>query len=303
MKEIKTGRIIKGIGGFYYVDDGKSVITCRACGKLRKLRIVPYVGDIVDVEIQSDSTGYVVKIHDRSNLMKRPPVANLDAIAIVVSEAPPKTDTYFIDKIISMANLKGIKVCIVINKCDVDFGENLFEIYSKVNVDVFRVSALNGEGIECLNDFIRGKFVAFTGNSGVGKSSLINRIVPELGLETGNINEKIGRGKHTTRQVEIIKAFEDSWIADTPGFSVFDIAVQENVSSETLEDLFPEFADYKDECRYVGCSHTKEADCAVSEAVGNGKISQSRYNSYCKLYEELSKIPKYKQNTNERNTI
>ncbi len=294
MKEIKTGRIIKGIGGFYYVDDGESVITCRACGKLRKLKIVPYVGDIVDVQIQSDNTGYVLEIHERNNIMKRPPVANLDVIAIVVSEAPPKTDTYFIDKIISMANLKGIQACIIINKCDVDFGENLFEIYSKVNVEVFRVSALSGEGIDSLMEFLNGKFVAFTGNSGVGKSSLINRIVPEIELETGNINEKIGRGKHTTRQVEIIKALENTWIADTPGFSVFDVALQENVSSEMLEDLFPEFSEYKSDCRYVGCSHTKEADCAVSDAVKKGKISRSRYDSFCKLYDELSKIPKYK---------
>lgn len=295
MTENKTGRIIKGIGGFYYVDTEGEIITCRARGKLRKLGETPYVGDVVQIRVQDDLSGYILEIHERKNVMKRPPISNIDTVAIVVSEAPPKTDTYFIDKIVAMAVHKRIEVCIVINKCDEDIGDELFEIYSNTNAKLFRVSAKLGDGTDEFKAYLNGKFTAFTGNSGVGKSSLINAIIPSANLETGEINDKIGRGRHTTRQVEILKLAEKTWIADTPGFSVFDIISKDEITTENLHDLFPEFADYKKECRYVGCSHIKEGDCSVMAAVNDGRISKSRYDSYVKMYAELESIPKYKR--------
>ncbi|MBQ2839878.1 MAG: ribosome small subunit-dependent GTPase A [Oscillospiraceae bacterium] len=294
MKEVSTGRIIKGIGGFYYVDIGKDIITCRARGKLRKLGETPYVGDIVDIDIQNDSTGYVLNIHERKNVLIRPPISNIDTIVIVASKAPPVTDSYFIDKISVMAVFKNIEVCIVINKCDEDNGDELYDVYKNSGIKIFRVSAKNGDGIDEFKEYLTGKLTAFTGNSGVGKSTLINSIMPQAGLETGEINAKIGRGRHTTRQVEILKLSDGTWIADTPGFSVFDIAAKDEITTDTLQDFFPEFKEYKDSCQFVGCSHVKDYGCAVVDAVNCGKIQQSRYESYKRMFEELESIPKYK---------
>ncbi len=294
MTKNKTGRIIKGIGGFYYVDTDIGVVTCRARGKLRKLGLTPYVGDFVDISVSPDFSGYILEIRERKNIMIRPPISNIDAIAIVVSKAPPKTDTYFIDKISIMAEFKEIETAVVINKCDEDLGDELFEIYKNVGVNLFRVSAKNADGIDELCSFLKGKLTAFTGNSGVGKSTLINAIIPSANIETGEINNKIGRGRHTTRQVEIFKPADDMWIADTPGFSVFDIISKNEVNTNNLQDFLPEFAELKDNCKYIGCSHTKEDGCAIIEAVENKKISRSRYESYVKLYHELEKVNKYK---------
>ena len=294
MKEVSTGRIIKGIGGFYYVDIGKDIITRRARGKLRKLGETPYVGDIVDIDIQNDSTGYVLNIHERKNVLIRPPISNIDTIVIVASKAPPVTDSYFIDKISVMAVFKNIEVCIVINKCDEDNGDELYDVYKNSGIKIFRVSAKNGDGIDEFKEYLTGKLTAFTGNSGVGKSTLINSIMPQAGLETGEINAKIGRGRHTTRQVEILKLSDGTWIADTPGFSVFDIAAKDEITTDTLQDFFPEFKEYKDSCQFVGCSHVKDYGCAVVDAVNCGKIQQSRYESYKRMFEELESIPKYK---------
>lgn len=294
MTENKTGRIVKGIGGFYYVDTEDGIITCRARGKLRKMGETPYVGDIVDISKQSNDTGYVINIHERKNVMKRPPISNIDMIAIVASKSPPKTDTYFIDRISAMAVLKKIEVCVVINKCDEDIGDELYTIYKNTNASIFRVSAISGDGVDDLKSHLSGKLTAFTGNSGVGKSTLINALLPSANLETGAINNKIGRGRHTTRQVEILKMCENTWIADTPGFSVFDIASKDEISTENLHDLFPEFSDYKNECRFIGCSHIKDSGCAVVDAVNNGEIERSRYDSYVKMFTELENIPKYR---------
>ncbi len=294
MKETIKGRILKGIGGFYYVDTSEGIITCRARGKFRKLGEIPYIGDFVEVTVNDDKTGYIMEICERKNVMVRPPVANIDTIAILASKAPPTTDTYFIDRIMAMALHKGIEVCIVINKSDEDMGDELYDIYSKTDAKVFRLSALNGDGVSALREHLSGKLTAFTGNSGVGKSTLINAILPHLSLETGEINQKIGRGRHTTRLVEILKADENTWIADTPGFSAFDISAKSDITKENLDEFFSEFSEYRDMCRFIGCSHTKEDDCAVIEALNEGKIQPSRYESYKKMYSELEAIPKYK---------
>lgn len=299
MKDLISGRILKGIGGFYYVDTERGLITCRARGKLRKMGETPYIGDFVEISVQNDNSGYIMKILERRNFMIRPPIANIDLIAIIASKAPPCTDPYFIDRITAMATHKNIEVCVVINKCDEDMGDELFEVYKNSDIKVFRLSAISGEGVAEFRAFLSGKLTAFTGNSGVGKSTLINAILPALSLETGEINKKIGRGRHTTRLVEILKADENTWIADTPGFSAFDISMMADISPEEIEKLFPEISEYSENCRYIGCSHIKEEECAVVTAVLSGEIRKSRYESYVRLYEELDVLPKYKKGDNK----
>ncbi len=288
------GRIIKGIGGFYYVDTEIGIVTCRARGKLRKLGETPYVGDFVEVSVQQDLSGYILEIFERKNVLIRPPIANIDTIAIIASKAPPRTDTYFIDRISAVAELKKIEVCIVINKCDEDAADDLFDVYKQTEAKLFRLSAATGEGVDEFKAFLQGKLTALTGNSGVGKSTLINALIPNADLETGAINAKIGRGRHTTRQVEILKASDKTWIADTPGFSVFDIVSKGEITKENLQELFSDFSEYREDCKYIGCSHIKDSGCAVIDAVERGMIAKSRYESYCRMYRELEEVPKYK---------
>lgn len=289
------GRILKGIGGFYYVDMGDDIITCRARGKLRKMGVTPYVGDIAEIDVQSDGTGFVLGVKERKNLMERPPIANIDQIVVVASKAPPETDAYFIDRIAAIAIKSNIPVAVAINKCDEDSGEALSEIYKNTNIRVFKVSAKSGYGILSLTDFLSGKLTALAGNSGVGKSSIINEISGNgIALETGEINKKIGRGKHTTRQVEILKISKDTWIADTPGFSAFDFSKSDEITKEDLAELFGEFEPFTDKCRFNGCLHSKEDGCAVVRAVKDGIISKSRHSSYVRMLDEIKAVKKYK---------
>ncbi|MBE6911644.1 MAG: ribosome small subunit-dependent GTPase A [Ruminococcaceae bacterium] len=294
MDNVLKGRIIKGIGGFYYVDTESGVKVCRARGRFRKTGEMPYVGDVVSIGMQHDDSGYILEIEKRTNFMIRPPIANIDMIVIVASKAPPVTDIHFIDRIMVLAEHKKIEVCIAVNKCDECFGDEIFNVYKDTGAKVFRVSAKNGDGVEELKAFLKGKFTAFTGNSGVGKSTLINALLPTANLETGEINVKIGRGKHTTRQVEVLKLNEDSWIADTPGFSVFDVTSDNGILAENLKELFPEFNEFEGKCKFFGCAHIKESGCALIDAVESGIIQRSRYESYKKLFEELKALPKYR---------
>ena len=288
------GRILKGIGGFYYVDTGEKVITCRARGKLRKIGITPYVGDIAEIDINSDGTGYILEIAERRNLMERPPISNIDQIVIVASKAPPETDTYFIDRIAASAEMQSIPLAVAVNKCDEDNGKFFLDIYKNTNIEIFGMSAKTGEGISDFKKFLSGKLTALTGNSGVGKSTIINAISPESKLETGEINKKIGRGRHTTRHVELFKIEKNTWIADTPGFSAFDFSSKYAVTKENLSELFPEFLPYSADCRFTGCLHSKEAGCGVLEAVKAGKIERSRHDSYVRMLNELESAKKYK---------
>lgn len=287
------GRILKGIGGFYYVDTTQGLVECKARGKFRKTIGKPIVGDLVELEVQPDGTGYLLEIRPRKNSLIRPAVANLDLIVIVATESSPKTDPFLIDKVIAIAENKGIEPCVVLNKCDLDPSDTLYRTYQKVGIPVFRVSAQTGEGLAALRAYLQGKAAAFAGNSGVGKSSLLNCLIPDFGAETGAISDRIGRGKHTTRHVELVP-YQGGYIADTPGFSSFDTEQMDLVLREDLQYAFREFEPYLMQCQFTGCAHVKEKGCAIRAAVAAGEIPQSRYDSYVKLYESVKDLKEWK---------
>ena len=285
------GIILKGIGGFYYVDTAEGLIECKARGRFRKTVGKPIVGDRVTLEIQpEDGTGYLQTIAPRKNSLIRPAVANLDLVVAVASAAPPVTDPFLIDKVTAIAVHKNMDALVVINKTDVNPGDELYETYRRSGIEVLRVSAHTGEGIDALRERIRGRVSAFAGNSGVGKSSVLNRLDSSFGAEVGAISDKIGRGKHTTRHVEMFPLDEDTYVIDTPGFSSFDTEELDLELKARLPETFPEFAPYLGQCRFVGCSHVKEKGCAVLQAVKDGRIPASRHRSYVRLYDELKDL-------------
>ena len=288
------GIILKGVGGFYYVDTADGLIECKARGRFRKTVGKPIVGDRVTLEIQpEDGTGYLLDIAPRKNSLVRPAVANLDLVVAVASAAPPVTDPFLIDKVTAIAVHKGIGALVVINKTDENPGDALFEAYQKSGIDVLRMSALTGEGIDELKARLRGRVAAFAGNSGVGKSSVLNRIDPRFGAEVGAISDRIGRGKHTTRHVELHPVDGGGYIADTPGFSSFDTGQMDLVLAEDLQYAFPEFAPYIGQCQFTGCAHVKEKGCAVLAAVAAGEIAESRHESYVKLYDSVKDLKQW----------
>lgn len=282
-----TGRIIKGIGGFYYVEAADSLYECKAKGILRKKRITPLVGDFVTISVKDQSENTIDEILERKNSLVRPPLANIDVLAIVVSTCSPMPNFLVIDKLISIAENKGIEPIIIITKNDLVSGDEIYKIYSNSGFHVF----MNDE-VERIKDFFNGKVVAFTGNSGVGKSTLLNAIDSRLGLSTGEISEKLGRGRHTTRHVELFK-IADGYIADTPGFSSVDMERCEHVLKADLAYCFREFKPFLGECRFTSCAHMNDLGCAVTKALNEGKIEKSRYNSYTSLYEDAKKIKEW----------
>ena len=288
------GIILKGIGGFYYVDTAEGLIECKARGRFRKTVGKPIVGDRVTLEIQpEDGTGYLLDIAPRKNSLVRPAVANLDLLVAVASAAPPVTDPFLIDRVTAIAVHKDMDVLVVINKTDEDPGDELYETYRKSGIQTLRVSALTGDGIDALRARICGRVSAFAGNSGVGKSSVLNRIDPQFGAAVGAISDRIGRGKHTTRHVELHPIEGGGYIADTPGFSSFDTEQMDLVLAEDLQYAFPEFAPYREQCRFIGCSHRSETGCAVRAALDEGKISPTRYASYLAMYEEAAQVKEW----------
>ncbi|MFI3115214.1 MAG: ribosome small subunit-dependent GTPase A [Clostridia bacterium] len=288
------GVILKGIGGFYYIDTEIGLVECKARGKFRHNLETPTVGDRVIVEkIDNNMTGYLKEILPRKNRLIRPAISNIDLLVVVISKAPPKTDTFLIDKVCAIATNQNIEVVIFINKTDIDSADELFQIYSKVGYKVIRGSAVTKEGIEELREIISSKIATFTGNSAVGKSSILNQIDDSFDLKIGGLSEKIGRGKHTTRHVELLKTKNGSYIADTPGFSSFDTKQMDLVLKESLQHTFVEFEDYISECKFTSCSHTKEKGCAILEAVKNGEISHSRHENYVKLYNDVKDIKEW----------
>lgn len=285
-----NGTIIKGIGGFYYVMTADGVVECKAGGRLRLVDGgTPMVGDQVCIELEKDDTGFVVDIAPRRNSLVRPPVSNVDLLFIVASEAPPVTDPYLIDKVTVIARQQGIDPVILLNKSDLADNGALFSAYRLAGFPVYRVSAETGEDCGKVSALLRGRVSCFTGNSGVGKSSLLNRLAG-LSLATGGISGKIGRGKHTTRHVELIPLPDGGMVADTPGFSSFDITQMQRIQKDELQHLFPEMQPLFGQCRFTGCSHICEPDCAVRRLLLQGGIAPSRYDSYARLYDELKQI-------------
>ena len=289
------GRIQKALSGFYYVDTGAEVLTCRARGKFRKEGLSPLVGDRVTVRELGNGEGFVESILPRKNAFERPAVANIDQLVVIGSAAIPKTDPFLIDRIAAIAALKGCEVVVLLNKCDLDPAEELYRIYTAAGFPTLRISAETGEGLEELIPLITGKLSAFTGNSGVGKSSILNALDPAFQLKTGEISTALGRGRHTTRHVELFHLSCGADVVDSPGFSSFETDELNLELKHRLPETFVEFRPYLDQCRFVGCSHTKEKGCAVLEAVRAGKIQRSRHASYVRLYEELKPLQDWQE--------
>ncbi len=278
------GTILKALSGFYYVRCGEETITCRARGKFRYQKITPLVGDRVQITVQEDGSGSLDALLPRKNFFRRPAVANMDQLVILASGATPVTDPFLLDRIIALAESKGCEPIICLNKWDLVQAEALFATYEAAGFKTLKLSAKTGEGLFELRTLLEGKISAFTGNSGVGKSSVLNALEPTFQLQTGEVSEKLGRGRHTTRHVELFPV-GTGLIADTPGFSAFEPDREERVSKENLASLFREFEPYLDACQFVGCAHVKEKGCSVLEAVQQGKIPLSRHKSYVRLWE------------------
>lgn len=289
MTKRAEGRIVRSLSGFYDVQTGDGLVTCRARGILRKEGNSPLTGDLVEITVERGK-GMVEKILPRKNKFIRPAVANIDALVVFAANVNPVTEPYLIDRVAAIAGDQNVQVVLCVNKCDLDPALDLVRIYEHAGFTVICTSAETGEGVDQLRQAISGKLVAFTGNSGVGKSSILNRLAPELNLATGEVSEKLGRGRHTTRHVELYYLGEDTYVADTPGFSSFDTDQMDVILKENLQYAFPDFGVYIGKCRFDDCSHRKEPDCAVRAALEAGAIEKSRYDSYLKLYEKASQI-------------
>lgn len=282
------GTIIKALSGFYYVSSGGNVYECRARGKFRLDGTSPVVGDRVSFD-PDGTKGYVTSIHERSSFFIRPAVANIDALIFIAANTNPVTDPFLIDRVSVITEEAGCELIVCINKTDIDPADELYSIYSSSGFDTYRVSAETGDGIADLKAALRGRICAFTGNSGVGKSSILNAMLPGLRLQVAQVSEKLGRGRHTTRHVELFDAGEGTYIADTPGFASFEIEMMQTIDKSELQYDFREFKKYIGSCRFADCAHLREPGCAVTSAVSDGSIRKSRYDSYVRLYELAAK--------------
>ncbi|MCL2408009.1 MAG: ribosome small subunit-dependent GTPase A [Oscillospiraceae bacterium] len=278
------GIIFKALSGFYYVESEDGTVECRARGRFRLEKSVPLVGDSVEFTPTEEGRGVLMEILPRKNAFIRPPIANIDKMVIIASGAVPVTDPYLIDRMTVISQMNDCEPVICVNKCDLEPGDFLYDIYKKSGFITLRTSAETGEGRGELFAAISGSICAFTGNSGVGKSSILNMLEPNFRILTGEISKKLGRGRHTTRHVELFKLPGDAIIADTPGFSAFDTENQ-LTSKDELQYMFPEFEPYLGECRFHDCAHIKEPGCAVLEALRAGEVQKSRHSSYVRLYE------------------
>ena len=292
MAKTSTGRIVRSLSGFYEVQTDGGCVTCRARGSLRRTNESPMTGDIVEITIEKGK-GMVEKILPRRNQFVRPAVANVDALVVFAANTNPVTEPFLIDRVAAIAGDQEVDVILCVNKCDLDPAENLIRIYTHAGFRCVPASAETGEGVEQLRDLIRGKLVAFTGNSGVGKSSILNRLCPGLNLPVGEVSEKLGRGRHTTRHVELYDLGEGTYVADTPGFSSFDTDQMEVMLKENLQYAFPDFGPYIGCCQFRDCTHRKEPGCAVRGALDAGEIEPTRYDSYLRLYEKAAQIKEW----------
>ena len=289
MTKTETGRIIRSLSGFYDVQTSTGIITCRGRGVLRKQGQTPLTGDMVHITAEQKK-GMIEKILPRKNRFIRPAVANVDALVVFAANANPVTEPFLIDRVTAIAKDQGVAVYLCVNKCDLDPATDLVRIYRHAGFPVIRASAETGEGVEELRSLLRGKLTAFTGNTGVGKSSMLNALCPSLSLSTGQVSEKLGRGRHTTRHVELFCLEEDTFVADTPGFSSFDTEQMDVLLKENLQYAFPDFAAFLGQCRFQDCAHRKEPGCAVRAAVEAGVLEQTRYDSYLRLYEKAEQV-------------
>lgn len=286
---IMNGIIIKAIGGIYTVEAPDGVYECKARGIFRKNGISPFCGDKVEISFQ-ENTPVIEKIYDRKSSIIRPPLANLDVLVFVVSTCEPQPNLLLLDKFIAVAEHKGIKPIIVFTKIDKEDFKPFSKIYKQCGIDVFEVDNISGYGSENVKKALQNKISAFTGNTGVGKSSLLNNIFPELNLPTGEISQKLGRGKHTTRHVQLYSLKDGGYIADTPGFSSFDTNRYDIIFKDELAECFVEFRKYFGKCKFQNCSHTKEKGCAVINAVNNGDIPETRHENYITMYEAAKQL-------------
>ena len=292
MTKRSTGRIIRSLSGFYEVRTPEGTVTCRARGSLRRTNESPLTGDMVEITVEK-GRGMVEKILPRRNQFVRPAVANVDALVVFAANTNPVTEPFLIDRVAAIAGDQEVEVILCVNKCDLDPAEDLIRIYRNAGFCVIAASAETGAGVEELRTLISGKLTAFTGNSGVGKSSILNRLCPELNLATGEVSEKLGRGRHTTRHVELYDLGEDTYVADTPGFSSFDTDQMDVILKENLQYAFPDFESYIGKCQFHDCTHRKEPGCAVTAALAAGEIEPTRYDSYMRLYEKASQIKEW----------
>lgn len=284
--------IVKGIGGFYYVKCGEKVYACRARGKFRKDIKTPFVGDRVKIRLIDEEEGYVEEIEPRKNCLIRPPISNLDRLIIVAALKDPKPDTHFIDKLLIICGFHHIEPVLCFNKSDLNADLSIPEAYRCIGYPVQVTSAKKQYGIEAFRSMVCGGITAVAGFSGVGKSSLLNTVDGKLALKTGSVSEKLQRGKHTTRHVELYELENGGYLADTPGFSNLDIDM---VRAEELAGFYPEFEEYESQCRFADCSHTREKGCAVLSAAEDGKISPFRLESYRMFYDHLKEIKEWER--------
>jgi len=282
---MKHGIIIKALSGFYYVKTAEGILECKARGKFRLDGTSPLVGDRVICSVDLNGKGRIDHVEERRNWFIRPAVANIDALVFIAANTNPVTDPFLIDRVSVIAANSDCELIVCINKCDIDPADELYRTFSSAGFPVVRTSAQTGEGVEELRKLMQGKICAFTGNSGVGKSSIMNILLPGVNIPTAQVSEKLGRGKHTTRHVELYELGEDTYAADTPGFASFEIEMMETIPKEQLQYNFIDFEPYLGECRFNNCAHLKEPGCAVTEALAQGKIMPSRYRSYERLYE------------------
>ncbi|MDR2571296.1 MAG: ribosome small subunit-dependent GTPase A [Oscillospiraceae bacterium] len=280
---MNEGIIYKAMSGFYYVKLAKETVECRARGRFRLEKNIPLVGDYVTFTPTEAGKGILTTIKPRKNSFKRPPLANIDKLVIIASNAIPVTDTYIIDWMTVIAESNECEPIICINKVDLDIAAELYDIYTSSGFTVVRTSAKTGEGIDDLVKFINGSVCAFTGNSGVGKSSILNAIDPNFKIAVGDISNKLGRGRHITRHVELYELSCGSIVADTPGFSSFDSG--HFTKKENIQHLFRDFEPFWGMCRFHDCAHISEPECSVMDALATGKLQKSRYDNYVRLYE------------------
>lgn len=285
------GIIVKGIGGFYYVQTESGVVECKARGVFRKEGQTPVVGDRVRIA-EKNGKGSIDEIYPRKNQLIRPAVSNIDQLVVTVALTDPAPNLFLIDCFLLLGEQHDIETILCFNKTDLTEDTSVAEVYAAAGYDTILTSVHTGEGIGCLKEKLKDKTSAFAGNSGVGKSSLLNALGISGEMETGAISEKIKRGRHTTRHVELLHLADGGYVFDTPGFSSFE---SPQISADELAMYFREFAPYLGACRFRGCAHIQEPDCAVKQALEEGKIAESRYRSYCDLYAERKQVKEWQK--------